>query len=439
MRRDGFVEILSGLRPGELRRHFGRRLPLRRRPRAGRQSARRGRALTRTRAPCASTRSSPPRDQRNISAWAIRHPVPVCVLFLLLTLAGLFASPTLRINNSPDLELPAVVISAVQPGAGPSEIEAAGHPSDRGCGLRSRRHQAHHLHGVGWRLHDGGGVRPRQGHRWRGQRRSRPDRADPRRPAGRPARPGRDARRGRGRRHADLHRRPRRTGATNRSPGSSTTRSPRTLLFVPGVAQVNRIGGVDREIRIALKPDRLLALGVTANQVNAQLRDLNLNLPGGRGTSAAASRRSARSARPRSVEELRERTIALPGGRTARLGDLAEVIDGTAEIRARGIARRPSGRRIQRACGCAAAPRCGWPIRSPPPSRGSKRRTRASGIDLVADTVDFARAGYDAAVECIRRSARSWPCWSSGRSCATGGRRSWPRSPFRCRWCRRSS
>ena len=54
------------------------------------------------------------------------------------------------------------------------------------------------------------------------------------------------------------------------------------LLQVPGVAQINRTGGVDREIRVQLNPQRLKALGITATQVNDQIRALNLNLSGGR-------------------------------------------------------------------------------------------------------------------------------------------------------------
>ena len=61
---------------------------------------------------------------RNISGWAIRNPVATSVLFLLLTIAGLFAYPMLRINNSPDIDLPAVVVSVVQSGAAPSELES---------------------------------------------------------------------------------------------------------------------------------------------------------------------------------------------------------------------------------------------------------------------------------------------------------------------------
>src|SRR5262249_40762980 len=39
----------------------------------------------------------------------------------------------------------------------------------------------------------------------------------------------------------------------------------RTLLSVKGVANVRRVGGVDREIRIELDPMRLIALGITAD------------------------------------------------------------------------------------------------------------------------------------------------------------------------------
>jgi HAE1 family hydrophobic/amphiphilic exporter-1 len=90
---------------------------------------------------------------------------------------------------------------------------------------------------------------------------------------------------------------------------------------------------VQREIRVALRPDRLLALGITAAQVNAQLRDANLNLPGGRGTLGTGEQSIRTLGSAGSVEALASRPIILPGGRTARLGDLAEVTDATAEIR----------------------------------------------------------------------------------------------------------
>jgi len=57
----------------------------------------------------------------------------------------------------------------------------------------------------------------------------------------------------------------------------------RALQGVRGVSQIERFGGAEREIRIALDPDRLLAFGITAGDVNRQLRATNVDLAGGRG------------------------------------------------------------------------------------------------------------------------------------------------------------
>ncbi len=56
----------------------------------------------------------------------------------------------------------------------------------------------------------------------------------------------------------------------------------RELQAVKGVAEVRRVGGVDREIRVALDPDRLLALGITAGDVSRQLRATNIDVAGGK-------------------------------------------------------------------------------------------------------------------------------------------------------------
>src|SRR5881275_740555 len=53
------------------------------------------------------------------------------------------------------------------------------------------------------------------------------------------------------------------------------------LLGVPGIAAVQRVGGVDRTIRVILDPAALQAQGITAAQVNQQLRQSNMNGAGG--------------------------------------------------------------------------------------------------------------------------------------------------------------
>src|SRR3954466_14088906 len=56
----------------------------------------------------------------------------------------------------------------------------------------------------------------------------------------------------------------------------------RALQGVRGVGQVERIGGVEREIRVGLDPDRLQAVGLTALDVIRRLRGTVVDVAGGR-------------------------------------------------------------------------------------------------------------------------------------------------------------
>src|SRR4029434_3592239 len=51
----------------------------------------------------------------------------------------------------------------------------------------------------------------------------------------------------------------------------------RALQTAPGVAQVRRVGGVDREINVLVDPDRLSAHGLTADSVNQALAVASLD------------------------------------------------------------------------------------------------------------------------------------------------------------------
>ena len=105
------------------------------------------------------------------------------------------------------------------------------------------------------------------------------------------------------------------------------------LLSLTGVAQIQRGGGVDREIRVELDPARMQALGLTAVQVNQQLRQLNLDAPGGRAQVGGGEQSIRVLGGAQSANDLGETQIALPSGGTARLRDIADVRDGVAEIR----------------------------------------------------------------------------------------------------------
>ena len=60
---------------------------------------------------------------RNISAWSIRNPIPAIVLFVMLTVAGIISFVRMDINDSPDIDFPAVTVEITQPGAAPTELE----------------------------------------------------------------------------------------------------------------------------------------------------------------------------------------------------------------------------------------------------------------------------------------------------------------------------
>jgi multidrug efflux pump subunit AcrB len=105
----------------------------------------------------------------------------------------------------------------------------------------------------------------------------------------------------------------------------------RALKSIPGVGEVNRFGGVDREIRVSLDPEKLLALGVTAAAVNEQVRADNVDVAGGRGEIAGQEQAIRTLAGARSIADLAALPIALPGGRKVRLDELGTVVDGAAE------------------------------------------------------------------------------------------------------------
>ena len=59
----------------------------------------------------------------NMPSWAIRRPIPTIVLFIVLTVAGIFAFQKLPINADPNVNFPVVIITVSQSGASPDELE----------------------------------------------------------------------------------------------------------------------------------------------------------------------------------------------------------------------------------------------------------------------------------------------------------------------------
>ena len=104
------------------------------------------------------------------------------------------------------------------------------------------------------------------------------------------------------------------------------------LLAIPGMSAVDRYGGVNREIRVILDPAAMWH-SITTAQVNQQLRQINLDSAGGRAEIAGAEQSVRVLGNAKGADELGATQIALPGGRTVRLSDIAQVVDGNSEQR----------------------------------------------------------------------------------------------------------
>ena len=60
---------------------------------------------------------------RNMSAWSIRNPIVPLVIFIGLMLMGIVSFMRMDIQQMPDIEFPAAIVTISQPGAAPTEIE----------------------------------------------------------------------------------------------------------------------------------------------------------------------------------------------------------------------------------------------------------------------------------------------------------------------------
>jgi HAE1 family hydrophobic/amphiphilic exporter-1 len=107
----------------------------------------------------------------------------------------------------------------------------------------------------------------------------------------------------------------------------------RRLESVSGVGQLQIAGGLEREIRVNLLPERMQAVGVSAQEVMGALQRQNLEVPAGRverGTGEQLVRVTGRITDPAQFNDV---IVASRGGMTVRLRDVARVEDATEEER----------------------------------------------------------------------------------------------------------
>ncbi len=107
----------------------------------------------------------------------------------------------------------------------------------------------------------------------------------------------------------------------------------RRLRGISGVASVDLIGSIERELVVELRPRDLQASGVSVGQVVQALQSQNLAVPVGRLEGDLDERTIRLKGRLAAPADFRQLTVSQQGGRIVRLGDLADVRDATEEPR----------------------------------------------------------------------------------------------------------
>ncbi len=267
-----------------------------------------------------------------ISAWAIKNPLIPIVFFTILLFVGVISFIRLPINADPDVNFPLVAVIVSQPGAAPTEIETqvtqkieAAVANLTGVkDITSRAIEGQSLTNVQFEI--GTDISQAMNDMRDAVSKIRPDLPQE---INEPVVQKQDFTGG-----AIAYFAVSTTSMTEEQLSWFVDNSiSKRLTNVPGVSQAGRNGGVDREIRVELDPTRMQSFGITAVDVSQQLRQMNVDAPGGRVQIGGGEQSVRVLGGARTALELGERQIRVGGGRVVRLNDIAEVRDGVAELR----------------------------------------------------------------------------------------------------------
>ncbi len=339
----------------------------------------------------------------NISAWAIQRPLPSIVMSLVLLLLGWMSFTKLPITRLPSADIPVVSVVVTQFGAAPAELESQVTKTieDGVSGVEGVNH-------ITSSITDGMSVTTIQFRLETNTDRALNDVKDAVTKV----------------RHrlpqninepliqrVDVVGLPIVTYAAI-SPGKTPEQLSwfvddvvrRALQGVRNVSQVERIGGVEREILVSLDPDRVQAVGLTALDVSRRLRGTNVDLAGGRAEIGARDQSIRTLAGAKTLNELAGTMISLPNGGTVRLDDLGIVTDTIAERRtfARLNGEPVVAFGIKRSKGASDVV-----VAAAVKKRIDELKATYPDVDLklIDTSVDFTLGNYDAAIQTLFEGA----------------------------------
>ena len=268
----------------------------------------------------------------NFVTWAIRNPIPVIVLFIVLTVGGLISFKRLGVQGFPDIALPGVNVSMSYPGAPPGQMETeiTRKIEDAVSNVVGVQH-------ITSQVSEGASTTFVEFQFGTDLAQAVDDvrdaitrvRTNLPNDANEPVIS-----------RLTIAGEPVVTFGVDSSTLSEAELSwlvdltvTREISAVRGVGSIRRVGGVAREIRVDLDPDRMAALGATASDVSRQLKRIQTELPGGTARLGGQEQNVRAVGTLASAQELEQLPILLSDGRSLRLAAIADVRDQAAERR----------------------------------------------------------------------------------------------------------
>ena len=265
----------------------------------------------------------------NFSAWAIQRPLPALMLFFVLCVAGLWGFHELPVARFPDIAFPMTTVTITQPGASPSQLEA-----EVTRRVEDSVATIPNIKRVMSSVSEGVSVTSIEFHLETDLATALDDTRDAVTKI-----------------RTDLPQDIQEPVISKVDIGGSLMtyavvapklrpdelswfvdrEVTRAMYGVPGVAQVKRVGGVDRQVRVDLDPDALQALGVTAGDVSQQLARIQVERAGGKAEIDGEQQVIRTVGTIDSARALRDFSISLPDGRAVRLSAVARISDAAAD------------------------------------------------------------------------------------------------------------
>ena len=266
----------------------------------------------------------------NVSAYSIKNPLVAILLFILLTLGGIYGFMKMKVQQFPDIDLPAVVVTVTLPGAAPSQLE-----NDIAKKIENKLTSIEGIKHIRTTLQTGAATMVTEFV----LEKDIQEAVD-------------DVRSAVGEVRGDLP-------AAANDPiitKVSTAGFPvvtysvasenmnvedlswfvddtvtKRLSDIPGVSTVSRIGGLQREITVAADPITLSGLKLSITQLSNQITGIQQDSSGGEAEVGKTTQTIRVLGAVERASELNDLQVAIPAGGTQALGRMAQITDGAAD------------------------------------------------------------------------------------------------------------